>query len=614
MGKVSLIGTNNTVYVTTPDTITITPSNINTYYTASNFTPTVTVKNAPSSSATRYLICSAYSGNSISVLQGWKIKFTKGSKSVSVSEINLDPYDYERQHLGEIAWEKIEWGETYNRFEVMEVDSLTDETFEITSSAACSYKFSGFNPNTVTMIGSATSTINAQFGIVKGFYKATFNATAISKWNYSQVGIGTEEIAPSTTLKTSAGGVNGNTSTGTGVRSSTVTTGIVNATSITGTATATNTLGGSVTKPATVSAQDYKNPQLSNVKVERSGTDAVMTLDWSVAGVNKSSTVTQSVTAGTVKVDWTATANTEGAPTWSGTEIIAADGSAMSAITDTLPITDSTHTYDTETSYTFTVTLTDRLGQSATVSVILPTEFYTIDFKAGGRGVAIGKAADKDAFECAMDPFFIKWAGFVEMFAGITPPNGWLLCNGASKLIADYPELAAALYDSATSSYIYGSADSTHFNLPDFRGKFPLGVSSTHPITGTGSSGGSEYLQDHAHSGSYTRPTVSSSGAVTDGITGGSHSHNTYYTTANRGSGNTSTRCGPYGSNYTAITTNSTTHTHNLPNHTHTLTGGGYTVNGVQTTAHGTMTTGNAGNMPPYRTVNFIICAGRETV
>ena len=94
-------------------------------------------------------------------------------------------------------------------------------------------------------------------------------------------------------------------------------------------------------------------------------------------------------------------------------------------------------------------------------------------------------------------------------------------------------------------------------------------------------------VPSHAHT--YTRPTVSSSGAVTNGITGGSHSHNlqqgyawlwgdaraTQSAQVSVQSGywgnNALTNRGDLNSNVTA----SATHTHNLPNHTHTLTGGG---------------------------------------
>ena len=39
-------------------------------------------------------------------------------------------------------------------------------------------------------------------------------------------------------------------------------------------------------------------------------------------------------------------------------------------------------------------------------------------------------------------------------------PQGWLVCNGGSLLVSDYPELAAFLKP------VYGGADADHFNLP----------------------------------------------------------------------------------------------------------------------------------------------------
>lgn len=47
-----------------------------------------------------------------------------------------------------------------------------------------------------------------------------------------------------------------------------------------------------------------------------------------------------------------------------------------------------------------------------------------------------------------------------------TPPTGWLARNGASLLMTDYPELYAVL------GKLYGSADATHFNLPNDMGRF----------------------------------------------------------------------------------------------------------------------------------------------
>lgn len=59
--------------------------------------------------------------------------------------------------------------------------------------------------------------------------------------------------------------------------------------------------------------------------------------------------------------------------------------------------------------------------------------------------------------------------GTVIMHAGASVPAGFLECNGASLLRADYPGLFAVI------GTVHGTADGTHFNLPDLRGKFPRG-------------------------------------------------------------------------------------------------------------------------------------------
>ncbi len=67
-------------------------------------------------------------------------------------------------------------------------------------------------------------------------------------------------------------------------------------------------------------------------------------------------------------------------------------------------------------------------------------------------------------------------SGSIIMYGGVSAPTGYLICDGTSYLIATYPALAVALFDSGTGNYAYGSADSSHFNVPDFRGVFPRGV------------------------------------------------------------------------------------------------------------------------------------------
>lgn len=109
-------------------------------------------------------------------------------------------------------------------------------------------------------------------------------------------------------------------------------------------------------------------------------------------------------------------------------------------------------------------------------------------------------------------------------------------------------------------------------------------------------------LQAHKHG--FTNPVIKSSGGITNGITGGSHHHTTYYINAATGSSGANRRSGPFGSgsDREPITVSNTTHTHSLPNHTHTYSSNG-TVNGAtgQTIANSSVQ--GHENLPPYLAV-----------
>lgn len=56
--------------------------------------------------------------------------------------------------------------------------------------------------------------------------------------------------------------------------------------------------------------------------------------------------------------------------------------------------------------------------------------------------------------------------GEIVCYAGTTSPDSnWLPCDGASLLRASYPDLFAVI------GTTYGAVDSTHFNLPELRGR-----------------------------------------------------------------------------------------------------------------------------------------------
>jgi microcystin-dependent protein len=66
----------------------------------------------------------------------------------------------------------------------------------------------------------------------------------------------------------------------------------------------------------------------------------------------------------------------------------------------------------------------------------------------------------------------IDMIGLIFPFAGDASliPDGTLLCDGASYLRTSYPDLFAVI------GVTWGSVDGSHFNVPDLRGRVPLGV------------------------------------------------------------------------------------------------------------------------------------------
>lgn len=64
-------------------------------------------------------------------------------------------------------------------------------------------------------------------------------------------------------------------------------------------------------------------------------------------------------------------------------------------------------------------------------------------------------------------------AGSIVQYAGSSAPTGYLLCDGQSYLRADYNALFTAIGGTGSP---WGLPDGTHFNVPDLRGRIPVGL------------------------------------------------------------------------------------------------------------------------------------------
>lgn len=109
--------------------------------------------------------------------------------------------------------------------------------------------------------------------------------------------------------------------------------------------------------------------------------------------------------------------------------------------------------------------------------------------RVGGPNIAAQQLADRTLWLRAAILAAVP-AGAILPFAAASPPTGWLVCDGAEVLRADYAELFAEI------GTVWGNGDdATTFALPDFRGEFLRGWDA-----GRGADAGRQFgsYQSHA--------------------------------------------------------------------------------------------------------------------
>lgn len=230
-----------------------------------------------------------------------------------------------------------------------------------------------YNPTVslTTTLGNATDLGASTY--VQGKTTVTLAATGSSKANATIKSYVFKRA--STTLKTVT-----STSTSASTSETTNTTG-----SVTYSVTITDSRGRTATASKTITVNAYSNPSLVINDCYRSNSNGTKnttsgkyfyikaTFSANTAGGNKiiSSKVSYRLPSSSAEID--------GANLTSGTGVTLGNGAI-----------------DTNQNYEVLVSIKDKVGTVVSKKLIIPTIFVTMDFKAGGTGVAIGKIADTD--------------------------------------------------------------------------------------------------------------------------------------------------------------------------------------------------------------------------
>ena len=163
--------------------------------------------------------------------------------------------------------------------------------------------------------------------------------------------------------------------------------------------------------------------------------------------------------------------------------------------------------------HTFTLQVSDSITEnnvakashlSALITKVLGKAYKLVDYYHESdpnspaydtEGMAVGKfATEANLFDVDMPSRFRDTmlvdhlVGEIKMWAGNTAPTGWLVCDGSAISRTDYPLLFDAI------GTLWGTGDgSTTFNLPNLKGKVPVGYDSSQTEFNTvGESGGAK--------------------------------------------------------------------------------------------------------------------------
>lgn len=145
--------------------------------------------------------------------------------------------------------------------------------------------------------------------------------------------------------------------------------------------------------------------------------------------------------------------------------------------------------FDAARQYEVEVTVTDSFGFTATRTLTLLRAFMTMDFLAGGRGIAFGQPATREGFDCGMDA---RFGGSVT----VSDPDALREHVGAAPIDHSHPLTKAIVQASRDLFWPVGTITLRYDNVDPgtlvggtwtkMEGRFLLGSSSGRAVGATG--------------------------------------------------------------------------------------------------------------------------------
>ncbi len=125
---------------------------------------------------------------------------------------------------------------------------------------------------------------------------------------------------------------------------------------------------------------------------------------------------------------------------------------------------------------------TISVGSVATQSVVQDAKITGTGFESGATSAGVGLGVGK---------VYVGITGEIRMYGGSSEPEGWVFCDGSN-----YDGTAGTayknLFDILGTAYGDGDGTSNDFNVPDMRGRVPMGVGTGKGKDSADTDGGSD--------------------------------------------------------------------------------------------------------------------------